>query len=146
MVKALVTFAVVGLMAGTLFIGCTDSSGKKVEAAKENVDNATQDLKVAQAKYSDEWQTFKSESERKISDNESSINTFKEKMEKSGSKLKARYGKTVRELEQKNRDLKGKMDDYKDEGKDKWEEFKSGFNRDMDKVEVALKNLTKDND
>lgn len=146
MIKHLVTFTVIGLMAGAVFTGCTDSSEKKLEDAKVKVDNASQDLKVAQAKYSEEWQTFKIESERKIDDNENSIRVFKEKMEKPGSKLKSKYSKKVSELEQRNHDLKEKMEKYKDEGKDKWEAFKSGFDRDMDKVELALKDLTADND
>jgi hypothetical protein len=44
-------------------------------------------------------------------------------------------------LERKNIELKNKIREYKYEGKDKWEEFKKGFNRDVDIVGKALKNI-----
>ena len=38
--------------------------------------------------------------------------------------------------------MKKKMDDYKAEGKDKWNEFKIEFNRDMEEIGKAFKDLT----
>ena len=67
-------------------------------------------------------------------------------MDKAGPSLKSRYGKSVASLERQNKELKGKMADYKDEGKDKWEAFKDGFDREMDKVTTAVKDLTADTD
>jgi hypothetical protein len=46
---------------------------KKVEDAKENVIEANQDLKEAEAQYEKEWQQFKSEAELKIDANQKSI-------------------------------------------------------------------------
>jgi hypothetical protein len=146
MINKLFTLALIGIIAGAMSAGCVDTSQKKVEAAKDKVDNASQDLKTAQANYANEWQTFKGESELKIKKNDNSIDKLQDKMEKSGSQLKAKYNKSVVELKRKNKELKAKMEEYKDEGKDKWEAFKSGFNRDMDKVEKAVKDLTADTD
>ena len=140
------TFAVVGLVAGTLLTGCEKSSEQKVAGAKENVAEVKQELKDAQAKYLADWQTFKRESDSAIVANEKRIDAFKEKMDKAGSKVKAKYSKQVAELEQKNRDLKKKLEDYKDEGQSKWEEFKTNFNRDMDGIGKTMKDLFKDND
>jgi hypothetical protein len=146
MMNNIVTFAVVGLVAGMLFTGCEKSSEQKVAGAKENLGEAKQDLKDAQAKYLAEWQTFKRESDSTIAVNEKRIDAFKEKMGKASTKVKAKYSKEVAELEQKNHDLKKKLDEYKDEGQSKWEEFKTNFNRDMDAIGKTMKDLFKDND
>jgi hypothetical protein len=50
------------------------------------------------------------------------------------------------ELEQKNRGLKKQLEEYKDEGESKWQEFKTNFSRDMDAVGKTVKDLFKDND
>ena len=45
-------------------------------------------------------------------------------------------------MEQKNTDLKRRLDDYKQDGKENWEKFKIEFNRDMDELGKAFKDLT----
>jgi predicted RNase H-like nuclease (RuvC/YqgF family) len=67
-------------------------------------------------------------------------------MEKTDSKTKAKYNKAVAELEQKNRDLKKKLEEYKDEGESKWQEFKTNFSHDIDGLGKTMKDLFKDND
>jgi hypothetical protein len=48
-------------------------------------------------------------------------------------------------LEQKNRDLKKKLDDYKDEGQGTWEEFKTNCKHDMDGTGKTMADLFEDN-
>ncbi len=132
------TLAVIGFMAGIILAGCGKPSEKKVE-------KATQDLKKVKAEYLAEWQQFKREAEQKIEANEKTIDQLKEKMKAAGPKLEAQYNKEVAELEQKNRDLKSKLADYKDEGKDKWEAFKQEVSSDLDGLGKALKDFTVDN-
>jgi predicted RNase H-like nuclease (RuvC/YqgF family) len=79
-----------------------------------------------------------------IEDNEKRINAFKEKMGKAGLKVKAKFNEEVAVLEQKNRDLKKKLEDYKDEGQSKWKEFKTNLNHDMDGIGKTMKDLFKD--
>ena len=146
MIKQLLTFATVGVLSGTVYTGCTDTSAKKVEDAKEQVDVANEDLKAAKAKFDDEFHTFKLESEQKISANEKSIDALEVKMDKAGPKAKTKYGNKIADLKVKNHELKEKIEDYNHEGKDSWERFKDGFNREMDKITLALKDLTTDND
>jgi len=133
------TFAVIGCMAGIFFTGCGKTPEQKVEGAN-------QELKDAIADYRAEWQKFKTDSEQQITANENRIDAFKEKMEKAGTKTKAKYNHEVAELEQKNRDLKKKLEEYKDEGESKWQEFKTNFGQDMDGVGKTMKDLFKDND
>ena len=51
---------------------------------------------------------------------------------------KADYHNKIMELEQKNSDMKKKLDDYKTEGKQKWEIFKTEFSHDMDELGKAF--------
>ena len=62
-------------------------------------------------------------------------------MKKTSKKFKAKYENQVLTLEQKNIELKKKLNDYKYEGKDNWEQFKQKFNNDIDSVGNAIKGL-----
>jgi len=59
--------------------------------------------------------------------------------------MRADYEKNLNELEQKNKNLKMKMAEYQDSGKDNWESFKREFNHDMDELGKSLKNFTDNN-
>jgi len=142
----LFTFVVTGFVAGTLFTGCGRTSEQQVDKGREKVQEAKQQLKDTRTEYLAEWQTFKRKSEQTIEANEKRIDAFKEKMEMAGLKVKAKYSKEVTALEQKNRDLKTKLEQYKDEGQSRWEEFKTNFEHDMDAVGKTIKDLFKDND
>jgi hypothetical protein len=67
---------------------------------------------------------------------------FKTRIASDKKEAKADYNKRIAELEQKNSDMKKKLDDYKADGKDKWEQFKKDFSRDMDDLGNAFKDLT----
>ena len=136
--------AAMGIVAAILLTGCEKTSEQKVNNANENVGTAKQDLKDAQTEAAAEWQTFKNESEQQIAANEKRIDAFKEKMDKAGPKMKAKYDKDVENLEQRNRDLKQKLEDYKDEGPSKWQEFKTNFKRDMDAIGKTMTDIFKD--
>jgi len=132
---------VIMLIAGSVLTGCDTNREKKVQDAKENVQQANQDLKDAQAEYDKEWQQFKSDAEFRIRTNENRIDEFKVEIKTASRKFKAKYEKEVLVLEQKNIELKKKILEYKYEGKDKWEEFKRGFNHDLDVVGKTLQDL-----
>ena len=133
------TFSVIACMAGLFLAGCDKTSEQKVEGAK-------QELKDAKAGYVAEWQKFKTESEAQIKANEDRIDAYQEKMEKAGHKAKANYKKAVADLKQKNLELKEKLDKYEDQGEDKWQEFKTNFNHDLDAVGKTISDLFKDKD
>lgn len=138
------TFALMGFMAGTLVTGCGETTEKKLDNAKDNVGAASQDLKDARTAFLAEWETFKRESELAIEANEKKIEAFKEKMEKAGPKFKAQYSKEVAALEQKNLDLKKKLENYKDDGQSNWAEFKTNVKNDIDAVGKTIEDLFTD--
>lgn len=99
----------------------------------------------SQATYSDEWQQFKSTSERRIRANENGIAAFKEKLDKSGAKMKTKYNKEIVNLEKETRLMRKKLEDYKNDGSGAWSDFKRGFNNELDKLGKAVRDLTSDN-
>ncbi len=130
-------FAVFLLIAGALLTGCE----KNRENAKEKVSQANQDMADTQAQFDKDWQQFKNDAELKINANQKNIDDFKTAMEKTSKKFKAKYENQVLTLEQKNIELRKKLNDYKFDGKDNWEQFKLKFNNDIDSVGNALKGL-----
>jgi len=139
-------------MIGTLFTGC-QSPAQKEEAARNNVLEAKQDLKEvqndanAEAKKvanAQEWETFKNDAELIIRNNEIRIAELKVKLNKPGTTLDPIYEKKIELLEQQNKDLKKRIEDYEKNQSD-WETFKREFNHDMEELGKALKDLTVDN-
>ena len=135
-----------------IVIGC-QSSGQKEKNAREKVQDAKQDLKEVQNDVkaeaqkiatSEEWQAFKSETEKVISNNEKIIAELKAKIKKTGKSLDSFREKKIDELEQRNRDLKARLEAYEKNQSD-WESFKTEFNHDMNELGKALKDLTVDN-
>jgi hypothetical protein len=80
-----------------------------------------------------------------IEANEKRIDAFKENMEEAGLKVKANYNNEMAVLEKKNRNLKKKLEEYKDEGQRKWKKFKTNFKHDKDGIGKTMKDLFKDN-
>lgn len=138
---------------GAILTGC-QSSAQKEEAAQDKVQEAKQDLnavrhdinteaqKVATA---EEWKEFKTKTEEMISNNEKSIAELKAKIKKAGKTLDAVRENKIDKLEQLNRDLKARLEDYEKNQSD-WQSFKDEFNHDMDELGKALKDLTVDNE
>ena len=109
----------IGVIVWTVLIGCNVNREKKVEDAKQNVVEANQELKDAQAQYDKDWHQFKNDAELKIRANERSIDTLKLEMKTASIKFKSKYEKDVTMLENKNLELQKKIDGYKYDGKDK---------------------------
>lgn len=129
--------AVILLMAGSLLIGCDNNR----ENASEKVKKANQDMLNAQSQFEEKWQQFKYDTELKINANQKNIADFKTAMKTTSIKFKAKYENEILTLEQKNIELQKKLNNYKYEGKDKWEKFKKEFNNDIDSVGNALNTL-----
>jgi mannitol-specific phosphotransferase system IIBC component len=142
--KGIVALAAMGLIVGTCLVGCEKTSKEKVENAKENVESAQQELKDARAGYLAEWEIFKTESAQKIEANERSIAVFKEKIKEGGSTVNRKFAKEVSDLEQMNRDLKKKLEEY-DGGQSQWLEFKADFKGDLDQIGKKIEGLFRDN-
>jgi len=153
MKNAIIIFTVIAtVFAGSIFTGC-DSPAQNAQEAKANVQDAKQDLKEAQrdaeiaaqkAVNAEEWKTFRTETDAIIKENENRIAELKADMKKLGNKVDAAYSEKVAQLEQKNRDMRTRMDTY-EKSQNGWDAFKREFNHDMDALGVAFKDLTVNN-
>ncbi|MCW8809648.1 MAG: hypothetical protein OQK64_01695 [Ignavibacteriaceae bacterium] len=134
--------AVFLLIAGSVFTGCENNR----EDAKEEVKQANQAMIEAQAQFEKEWQQFKNDAELKIEANQKKIDDFKVAMKATSNKFKDKYENEVLTLEQNNIELKKKLNVYKYEGKDNWENFKQEFSNDIDSIGNAITGLFKEKD
>ena len=83
------------------------------ENAKVNVETSKSRYELMRRSYEKEWQQFKSDAELKINANQKKIEDFKVAMKTTSTKFKAKYENEVLTLEQKNIELKKKLNDYK---------------------------------
>jgi len=139
-------FAAVGLTAGALLTGCWKQSEQTVGTPAEAVGEAKQEIKDTRSGFASEWRTFKSESQQAIASNEVKIDSLKQKMARAGRTVSEKYSRNVAVLEQNNRDLKRKLEEYKDAGEIKWAEFKTNFTHDMESLGRTMRDLFRDTD
>jgi hypothetical protein len=128
------------LIAGTMTTAC-QSQVEKNDAAQKSMQEPQGAQKGVTA---EEWQTFKSQSETKIQENETRIAELKAKLQKSGEAMDEQLDNKIDVLEQKNKDLKAKIENF-ELTKGDWESFKSEFNHDIDALGQSLKDFTVDN-
>lgn len=128
-------------LTGVILTSC-NTPAEKVENAENKVAEANKDLDKANAEYLADVANYKKATADKIEANEKSIAEFKARIANEKNETKADYDKKIVELEQKDSDMKKRMDDYKVEGKEKWEIFKAEFSHSMDELGKAFKDLT----
>lgn len=150
--KTIYTLAITSLLTATILTGCQNSTKKeqvaqdKVVDAQADMKDATEELVVAKKEATaQQWKQFKAETNARIAENESRIAELKVKMNKTGNSIDAMYAKNIEELELKNKEIKVKVDTYKNDSNDDWESFKREYNHDMDQLNQSLKDITVDN-
>ena len=118
-------------------VGC-NSSTKNLEDAKTESVKAETELKIAEKEYLEDLREYRISKANEILENEKRIAEYKAlKVEN-----KVEINEKINAIEKKNNELKTKMENYKDDGEENWKTFKSEFNRDMDELGKALKDLT----
>lgn len=140
MKKSILTLAASVLIAGAIVTSC-NTPAQKVENAKDNVTEAQEVLDKANQEYLADIESYRKEAAEKIAANDRSIAEFNARIENEKKDAQDIYRKRIADLEQKNSDMKKKMDDYKAEGKQKWDKFKEEFSRDMEEVGKAFKDF-----
>jgi hypothetical protein len=153
-IKKMIFFATltIPLMAGIIFTGYW-SSTQKQKVAQTKMVFANLDLIAAQEDANattqvvatpEEWNTFKSESELKIRDNEIRITELYVKLKNPGKIFDAPYEKKIALLDLQNKDMKARLEAY-EKIQSNWETFRREFNHDMVGIGDELKYLTVDN-
>jgi chromosome segregation ATPase len=127
-------------------IGCK-SPGEKVDDAQEDVHEAEARLEEARRDSiaaEKEWSDFRLTAREQIEANKARIAELRDKKREKGKALDSAYQEEIDRLEERNDRLRARVDDY-DKYHSDWETFKREFNRDMDELGEALKNMTVNN-
>ena len=135
-------FTLTVALAGLSLTSCNQHSDKTSETSMVDSTTMVQKPLVDTAQLRADWEKFKVDAKERIKESDDSIAAFKKRVQKFDAKMKVKYERDVALLERKDDTLKMKLDNYKDEGKEKWEDFKMHFNHDMDAVKAWLKDST----
>lgn len=137
--SSLLLFCVVG------FSGCT-SSKENVESAQDDVKKADEALKQATKEYQEDMKAYRIETQEKIDANNKKIAELRLNAANKKESVRNEHLKGIEELERKNNQMKTKLDDYRDDGREKWERFKKEFGEDMNELGEALKGFGQSED
>lgn len=127
---------------------CNSTPEKKaedVEAAKENLIDAQDDLQQARIDSINDYNDFQKESEMKLQSNDESIALLKEKIKTEKKEVRIKLEENLDALKEKNAKLKIRMAEYKSEGKTNWEEFKQDVNKEIDELGKAISEAAQKN-
>jgi phosphoenolpyruvate-protein kinase (PTS system EI component) len=142
MKKSILVIVACTFIGGALILTSCNSASDKVVIAQENVAEANSDLDQANKEYLADVENYRNETAARIAANDESVREFNARIEKDKKAANADYKKRMAVLQQKNIDMKLRMDNYREEGKDKWIIFKTEFSHDMDEMGKAFKDLT----
>jgi len=137
MKNKILTFAMTAMVA---MVGLTATAQENKKAA-----DARKDLEEAKIDSAEDFHKFKKEAESKIKENQKKIAELKKKKVSESKEVKNKYDKKVLALEQKNNELKSKINKADDTKTNMWTSFKREFNHDMDKLGLAFKDMNADN-
>lgn len=144
MKKSIFTAVFIALATVAISTSCS-SPGEKVDTSKANVEKAQKDLDQAEKDYTEEYERFKAQSNDQITANEQLIADLKGYSKTKKKEAKVDYEKVVSGLEEKNKTMKERVENYNEKGNDKWESFKSEFKHDMDQLGESIRDLGKNN-
>jgi hypothetical protein len=135
-----ITYTIAGILIASIFVACSSPS-QKVETAKADLKDARQEQQDSVTDY----KLFKQQSEERIANNEKTIAAFKASRVAGKKQITESEQKMIDDLEQRNIDMRKKITEYKENGKDNWAAFREEFNHDMDELGTALTGLTVNN-
>jgi hypothetical protein len=149
--KSIIILPSIVLLTIAIHSGC-QSTAKKVENAEDKVQVANKaladsetDLYYARLDTISNYEQYKIEAEKVIIAQEKNITDFKARLASEKQEINADLENKLVELEKKNKELKIKLADFKDDGQNKWISFKDEFNHDMNELGNAFKDLTVEN-
>jgi hypothetical protein len=144
----LLLFGATAACVAILLSGCQQRESK-IEIAQTKVTSAAQDLKEVKrevrADWQESWLSFKRESDMEIAANERSIIDLRREVTTVRKGLRDSFTARIDDIERRNTELRNRVNEYKDDGDEKWELFKKAVRRDMDnlnatRVKIVVRN------
>ena len=144
MKKSMLTFAIAGaiVITGSTAFG---QENKKAKEARSDVKEAQKELRLAKTDSVADYQQFKKDAEKQIAENQKTIAELKAKKWKDSNENKEKYDKKVLTLEQKNNNLKKRIDGSTSTETSAWTSFKREFNHDMNELGNSIKDIGTNN-
>ncbi|MET0759247.1 MAG: hypothetical protein ABWZ56_02435 [Flavobacterium sp.] len=138
MKKSTITFfALLAFTSLTFLISCKNNE-EKIDDAQEDVLNAKKDLIEAEQDSLADYEAFKMKIDKKITDNELKIADLKVKVIDGNANEKAKYNEKVVQLEEKNRALETKLNNYSEYTAETWAAFKTDLDYKINELEVEF--------
>ncbi len=134
MKKSILTLGMIAMLSAGTLTSCKDGEAK-VEDAQEDVLEAKQDVVEEQNEANQEYENYKMEINEKITKNEQKIADLKVKKMTGSADAQDRHNKRIARLEEKNAELKAKLDQYTTYSADTWEAFKADVDSAADALE-----------
>jgi dynactin complex subunit len=125
-----ISFMIIGVM----LIGCFENSEKSKQEIRDNIEE--------NEAYKLELDEYRFRIAEQITTNENSIIAFRSRIASQKKEARADYEKKINDLNNKNTDLKMRLDAFNADNKESWELFKVEFGRDMDELGNALRDFT----
>lgn len=144
MKRSIYTLAFALLITGTSLVSCKQTSDEStIETNTEEVEGTS--VMVKSTTQNKEWEAFKISTDSTINRNEMRIAELKVRMQDTKKSVDSSYQNKVIQLEEKNQEMKMKLDNYQNDAGENWDSFKTELNHDMNEIGNALKDLTVDN-
>lgn len=124
------------MLLGINFQSCENAN--KSDRENDRVENR----KEKNEQYEREVAKFKDETERRIQENNRRIRSLRNGNAGQESAMDQEKEQQIQKLENQNRTLQDKLNNFEADSKEAWEEFKQDFNRQMANIEDEIEELT----
>lgn len=141
---------VAALSLGSIVVSCKSSTEKTEEAQAEmdhernDVHNDTLSIVAVDKDSQSGYAKLKAETNEMIVTNERKIAEFKVKMKGEKADIQTSLDKKIAVLEAKNTQLKKDLNEYTEEGKEKWNAFKTRVQKSMDDINKDIEDYKKE--
>jgi hypothetical protein len=125
-----------------VFLTSSNTPSRKFDNPQSNIIKANKGIDNDDKEYLADIANYRKDVASKFAANCQSVMEFQARIEHDRKAAKAEYKTKIAELAQKNNNMNKKMENYKEEGKEKWEIFKAQFSLDMNELGKAFKDLT----
>lgn len=145
MVQILKTTAVAGMALYGLFLtgcGATDTNKEQTKQEQTTFSEGKEDV---QQEFNDEISQFRTDVAKTTEDNKEALEKLKMQAKAEKQEVRESYKKKVAELEEKNKQLQARLDDYDEKSNEKWQTFKAEFKHDMKELGTAIRDLGRKN-
>jgi hypothetical protein len=144
MKKILSIFALTGVILLVGIVAFGQQKTKTLEVGKD-AGKAKKKLTIIEKDSTESFKKFKRESDLKIVLNQKKIEVLNAKKLKEDEKIQTKYDKKISELEEKNENLKLKIEIASTGKKYIWSSIKREFKHEVDEFASAFKNIGVDN-